>query len=424
LHASLLEILRCPYCGTPLSLVENEALARNGDEIVHGVLGCECCAYPIVEGIPVLMADDAMRRSLRILESGHAEDALLSLMPEGGDGAPNERLRALARGDVETYQEALALLCDDAEGTWFLYHLSDPTYVCAEALLRAVAQQGWPLEGRALDLCGGAGHLSRVLEAQSRKHEDDTPSTVVADLHFWKLWLARRYTAPTAAAVCCDANHPLPFAEGTFSMVLLQDAFPYVWHKRLLADEMMRLAGERGVIVMPHLHSASGENFSAGDTLTPAAYQRLFARLGSRLFSDERLLDDVLERGVVDLSADVTPEELGDEASLTLIGTLRNELFTSYRLSADRDVTGEVAVNPLYRVEKRGRSSILTLEFPTPEYEAEFGDCKRYLPERITVEADLTGPITPEDVGPMYEELRARHVLIDAPIGYAHVRSS
>jgi hypothetical protein len=276
------------------------------------------------------------------------------------------------------------------------------------------------VQGRTLDLCGGAGHLARVLGSLSR--EDAVPATVVADLFFWKLWLARRFTAPEAEAVCCDANHPLPFAESSFSTVLLQDAFPYVWQKRLLAEEMMRLAGADGLIVMPHLHSASGTNFSAGDTLTPAAYQRLFARLGARLFSDERLLDDVLERDVVDLTRDVTPEQLGGEASLTLIATRREDLFRRYRLESPRDVTGEIAVNPLYRVEKRGAASVLTLAFPTPEYEEEFAECRRYLPDRITVDADLTGRIDPEAVGPAYAELRDRRVLIDAPLGYVPVR--
>ena len=54
-------------------------------------------------------------------------------------------------------------------------------------------------------------------------------------------------------------------------MVVLADAFPYIWHKRACAEEMMRLAGEDGLVVMPHLHSSLGFNYSAGDCLTPAA---------------------------------------------------------------------------------------------------------------------------------------------------------
>ena len=39
----------------------------------------------------------------------------------------------------------------------------------------------------------------------------------------------------------------------------------------------MRAVGPRGVIVLPHLHSSLGENFSAGMTLTPAGYASLLS---------------------------------------------------------------------------------------------------------------------------------------------------
>ena len=42
--------------------------------------------------------------------------------------------------DTATYREALELLCDDAEGTYFFYRFTDPTFVTAEALLQAVGQ--------------------------------------------------------------------------------------------------------------------------------------------------------------------------------------------------------------------------------------------------------------------------------------------
>jgi SAM-dependent methyltransferase len=317
-----------------------------------------------------------------------------------------------------TYREALGLLCDDPEGTYFLYRFSDPTHVTVEALVRALAQREWPVRGRILDLCGGTGHLTRVLTSLRPAGDTPEPGTVLADSYFWKLWLARRFIAPDAAPVCCDANQPLPFARDTFSTVLLADAFPYIWHKRLLAEEMMRLAGEDGVVVMPHLHSALGENFSAGDTLTPSAYRGLFAPQGPRLFSDRRLFDDVIERRLVDLTRDVSPEQLGAEPSLTLVASRRANLFRRYEVPEDRSVTGQLTVNPLYRVERSGASSILTLGFPTPEYEEEFGACRRYMPDHVTVEADLTVPILPEALGSRYAELRDRRVLIDAPEAY------
>ncbi|MEQ1855147.1 MAG: hypothetical protein ABL963_01690 [Longimicrobiales bacterium] len=416
MHQSLLELLRCPYCGTALELVENAALVLDGGDVREGVLGCECCAYPVVAGIPVLIADDATRRALHVLEEGRRDEALVQLMGIT-DPARQRRFLSLVQGPNPTFREALALLCDDAEGTWCLHRFTDPVFLTMETLIGALGQEVWPFQGRVLDLCGGFGHLTRVLQAQ-RSGDPLPDSTILADIGFWKLWLATRFTAPGATAICCDGNSPLPFERDAFSLVLLADAFPYIWHKRMLADEIMRLVGKSGLVVMPHLHSALGENFSAGDTLTPAAYHALFAPVQPRLFSDERLLDDVIEGRVVDLTANVTPAEIGAEASVTLIASPRAALFRRYVVPTAREIRGVLAVNPLYAAERRGSSTTLVLRFPTPEYEAEFEACRRYLPERITLEADLTPPITEESLGGAYTYLREHRVLIDAPVGY------
>ena len=57
MNLSLLELLRCPYCGNRLSLVDNISLKRVSSTVDSGVLGCECCAFPVVSGIPTLIAN-------------------------------------------------------------------------------------------------------------------------------------------------------------------------------------------------------------------------------------------------------------------------------------------------------------------------------------------------------------------------------
>ena len=418
MHDSLLEILRCPYCGTSLSLVENDALLRNGPRVESGILGCECCAFPIVDGIPVLMADDLTRSAIDSLEDGRTDDALIAFL--GLDEQQAAAFVALrSTRSPATFLETLAILSHDAEADYLAYRLSDPTYLTSEAVVRALGQERPGLGHRALDVCGGAGHLTRVLSGVRPPSETDVESgTVLLDLSFWKLWLAARFTSPGCAPVCCDANHPLPFARDSFSTALLSDAFPYIWHKRLLADELMRLVGPDGLVVMPHLHSAHGDNFSAGDTLTPEAHQDLLAPQQPRLFRDGLLLENLLAHRRVDLSHATSPRELGDEPSFTLVASRDPDVFREYEVPDESGVTGELRVNPLYRVERRGESSILTLTFPTPEYAEEFADCRRYLPESLTVRADLTGLITPSIVGSDYAELRRRRVLLDAPRHY------
>lgn len=429
MHENLLDLLRCPFCGTRVSLVDNDALVRTDDGIESGVLGCECCAFPIVAGIPVMIADETTRRAMQELEAGRGEDALFTLL--GLDETGGAAFRALlARGDQATYRDAIGILSPDPEGTYFVYRFSDPTYLLAQAVLQALGQQRWTVSGRVLDVCGGSGHLTRVITSLQSTGGTVFPGAVLADVYYWKLWLASHITAPECAPVCCDANQPLPFHREAFSMTVLSDAFPYIWHKRLLAEEMMRLTGPEGAVVMPHLHSALGDNFSAGMTLTPTAYMDLFAPQQPRLFSDAALLTQLLDGHALDLTHSVSPADLGTEPSFTLVASPHTDLFRRYQLPDAGDVEGELTVNPLYRVERRGNTSVLALTFPTPEYEEEFGDCRRYLPETVTVAADLTGPLDAASVrsslrsspasspGSDYEDLRRRRVLIDAPRRY------
>jgi hypothetical protein len=279
--------------------------------------------------------------------------------------------------------------------------------------VRALAQQPSAFDGRTLDLCGGSGHLTRLLAGLHPGRE-----VVLADKYFWKLWLARTITAPTSIPVCCDGNQPLPFVPATFRAVVLSDSFPYIWQKRLLADEMVRLTAPGGTILMPHLHSSLGENFSAGMTLTPESYRNLFAAAAPRLFSDQVLLDQALAGGAIDLTGNRSPEELGTEPSFTLVASHREEVFRRYQPSGLPAMSGTLVVNPLYGVERRGTSTVLTLQFPTPEYEEEFRESRRYLLDSLTLEGDLSGVIAPEAVGPRLDELRQRRILIDAPSHY------
>ena len=434
-----LDLLRCPFCGTRLSVVDNAALDRGRDRIETGVLGCECCAFPVVAGIPILIADDATRDAMHTLEAERRDEALHMLL--GLDGARLDAFRRLhADGAQPTYRDLLGVLCLDAEADYMLHRFSDPTSLLVEALLDVLARPRQPETagsppasvsprrrgarptspaaapafapaGRVLDLCGGSGHFTRLLLRQPA-----CAGAVLADVHFWKLWLAARIVAPQCEPVCCDANSPLPFADRLFETVLLSDAFPYIWHKRQLAGEMQRAATDDGVIVMPHLHSAHGENHSAGDTLSPTAYRDLFARWEPRLFDDRPLLTGVLDERVLDLASDVSPAACGDTPSITLVATRDPAPYRRHDVLDRLDVSGVLTVNPLYRVHYAAGVSRLTLTFPTPEYEEEFALVNRYLPASVTVEADLRGAVTPGDS--RYAELRRRRIVIDAPRGY------
>ena len=416
MQVTLLDSMRCPFCGTRLRPVDNAALVRTATHIKAGVLGCECCAFPVIAGIPVLLADDTTRAAMHALERGDPKDALATVLDVTRAQAA-ELARAQA-ADVLTYREAITLLAPDAEGTYFLHRFSDPTFVPAEALLRALGRAAAHTGGPCLDLCGGTGHLTHALAGASGNAAPAGDGTVIADLYFRKLWLATHITAPGADGVCCNADAPLPFMADRFSLVVLMDAFPYIWHKRLCAHEMMRVARPDGIIALPHLHSSEGENLSAGDPLSPSAYRDLFAPFQPALFNDARLLDRLIDEASIDLTDDQPPDQLSGEPSLTLVASRRPGLRQRFVALAPTGVAGVLAVNPLYAIEVRDGRSTLTLQFPTAEYEAEFEHCRRYLPDRVTVDGDLSGPIDPQQLGPRYPELRRRRVILDVPLRY------
>lgn len=414
MHHGMLEWLQCPFCGTRATIVDSSPTVERDGQIESGVIGCECCAYPVVDGIPVLVADETTRAAMHQLEAGDSSGALESLL--GLEGERAEAFRALRRRPEDlTYRAAIGVLSPDPEGTYFLYRFSDPTYVMAQSLIQAIEDHPRLRTGRAIDLCGGSGHLTRVLAGSSTRTD-----VVLADVYYWKLWLAKEFTAPRCSPVCCDANNPLPFSAETFQLAVLSDAFPYIWHKRLLADEMVRLVGRDGTVVMPHLHSSLGENFSAGMTLTPASYRDLFSGLAPRLFADSALLDDILGHGQVDLSAAVTAEGLGSAPSFTLVASHDESLFRRFSVPAPSlgVGAGELRVNPLYVVEADNNGSVLTLRFPNDDYEAEFGDCKRYLPAKVRLPGDARGPLDRTTLGPTSEHFLRSRVLLDVPLRY------
>lgn len=427
MHPSLLALLRCPFCGSALLLQEVLPVLRDGDAVLSAVLGCACCAYPVVAGIPVIIAGDRERAVMNAIEAGRHDDAL-ALMLEL-EGPRRDAFHALvAKGTGATYRDAIGVLSPDAEGTYFVYRLSDPTFVTASGVLRALAQTRHALSGWTVDVCGGSGHLTRLLASlrgagAGSGARSSSGGTIIADVYFWKLWLATRMTAPGTHAVCCDANDPLPFVRGFASLVMLSDAFPYIWRRRALAEELIRLVDARGTLLLPHLHSARGENFSAGMTLQPAGYADIFAPLAPRLYPDSALFDGLVAGATVDLTHPRAPEAFGDEPSLTLVASRAPEVFARFAVPAPTAVAGALAVNPLYAAKRTAAGTRLTLTFPTPEYEAEFGACRRYLPDALEVAADLTAPLDPTALraslgGEVYDDLRRRLVLIDAPPGY------
>ena len=414
MRAETLDILRCPYCGGRLELVTSSYHRRDADEIHDGILGCHCCVFPVVAGIPVLHLQPGTSTAREQVEAGQPDRALRTLFGLEDDGQA-ARFEALAASDTATYRELVEALGLTFEGGYFLYRFSDPTYVVAHAVVGAVARTALGDGGRAIDLCGGSGHLTRSLLDLS------SPPPVLADLYFPKIWLARRFMAPGCEPVCCDGNAPLPFARGVFRYAMCSDAFMFIWTKRQFVSEMVRLIddGDAGVVVINNTHNQRVWCPSHGQPLPPEGYRDLFETLEPRLFGEVGLLADVVKGGPLDLARQDSPETLDADPALTIVASRRTDLFAPHRLAPPpSDARGEFRVNPLYVIETDADPVEFRLHFPSKDYEQEYAACRQYLPDHAAIDrASLTALTTGRLPSHLLDLLR-RRVIVDLPKHY------
>jgi uncharacterized protein YbaR (Trm112 family) len=411
-----LDVLRCPYCGGHVTLVESLFHRRTANEIHDGILGCHCCIFPVVDGIPVMHLLDAASTARGHLEAGRPDLARRTMF--GLDtGEQAAAFEALASSDTATYRETVEALGPTFEGGYFLYRFSDPTYVVAQAVTRAVGAAVLGGTRRAIDICGGSGHVTRSLLDLS------AAPPILADLYYAKVWLARRFTAPGCEPVCCDGNAPMPFARGAFHFAMCTDAFMYIWTKRQLAGEMERLVDsaaedDAGAVLIGHTHNERMWSPSHGQPLSPEAYAALFERTAPRVFGELGLFDDVVRGGPLDLSRRDDPATLDCNPALTIIASRNPRVFARHPLQQPEAASGELRINPLYAVEQGEDRLHLRLAFPSEDYEQEYGACRQYLPEELTLDRSAVASLKTGHVAGDMAELFRRKVIVDLPKRY------
>jgi uncharacterized protein YbaR (Trm112 family) len=408
-----LDVLRCPYCGGRLSLVDSLFHRRTAGEIHDGILGCHCCIFPLVDGIPVLHVLPAATVARDHLQAGRPELARRAMFGLDDDSQA-EAFDAVASSDSATYRDTVEALGPNFEGGYFLYRFSDPTYIVAQAVARAVGSTVLGGARRGIDICGGSGHVTRTLLDLS-----DVPP-VLADLYFAKVWLARRFTAPGCEPVCCDGNAPMPFARGAFSFAMCTDAFMYIWTKRQFVGEMERLVDsgrEPGAVLIGHTHNERTWSPSHGQPLSPEGYADLFESLEPRIFGEGHLFADVVAGGPLDLTRRDDQATLDKSPALTIIASRDPGVFARHPLTQPA-AAGELRINPLYALEPDGDRVRLRLEFPNEEYADEYGACRQYLPETLTLDRSAVADLAAGKVSGALVELLRRKVIVDLPKRY------
>ena len=418
MRTDTLDLLRCPYCGGRLALVDGLFHEAAGDTIQHGVLGCHCCLFPVVDGVPVMHLLPASVTALDQIKAGRADLARRTMFGLD-DAAQAAAFDAVASSPTATYRETVEAFGPNFEGGYFLYRFSDPTYLVAQALVRAIGSTVLRGGGRAVDICGGSGHVTRTLLDLS------SAPPILADLYFAKIWLARQFTAPGCEPVCCDGNAPMPFARGAFAFAMCTDAFMYIWTKRQFVGEMERLidtsrrGAAPGAILIGHTHNERTWSPSHGQPLSPEGYANLFETIEPRVFGELGLFDDVVSGGPLDLSRRDDQQTLDANPALALVASRDPQVFAAHPLQPIPErPAGELRLNPLYAVTPESDRVRLRLRFPDSEYEDEYGACRRYLPEEITLGRDAVAAIEGGRISADVADLLRRKVIVDLPKRY------
>ena len=70
----LLELMKCPYCGTDLEI--EDIYSETEEEIINGCIKCECDTYPILEGILILKNTPTKKYIIEYLKKKEIQKAV------------------------------------------------------------------------------------------------------------------------------------------------------------------------------------------------------------------------------------------------------------------------------------------------------------------------------------------------------------
>ena len=449
----LVSRLACPDCRAGLAFTPAEAppSARGP----YGVLRCPCAAYPVVDGVPVILKGTVAVRSIsdarvvgagpdaadlvRLIEAGRGEDALvrllafpvcpwpLNLTPAGrawsaarpvraaGLAVRRRTLRRWLRAKDLTAEDWLSLFYHRSPTlfdpfSYFFFRFAQPRHLATLALVPAL-----PRDRPVLDLACGYGHTLHALTAGALGGEAPRDAVGV-DQNFHQAWVGQHWVAPAARFVCADAERPLPFADGAFGSALCVDAFHYLHDKAAAARELRRVTAG-GPVVLARVGNAGVEP-NEGEELAPEAYAALLGPEPSQWFSEDALVDAYL--------AGETPDPTVPTDIAALAGTK-----WLYGVSAEAGrpagrpvlarlhTAGRLSPNPLYAARNVGAAVGLRFRFPSPWYAFENARMAEYHAPTATLDADALRDLGAGRRTDRLGRLSDRFVVIGMPDRYA-----
>src|SRR5262249_27473323 len=158
---------------------------------------------------------------------------------------------------------------------------------------------------------------------------------------------------------------------------------------------------------------------SHGQPLTSDGYAALFETLEPHVFGEQQLFEDVVNGGPLDLSRRDDAATLDANPALTIVASRDPRVFRPHSLPPRATgPAGELRVNPLYAQHPEGDRIRLRLQCPNEEYAEEYGACRQYLPEELTIDRRTLAALESGQASGDLLELLRRKVIVDLPNRY------
>jgi len=364
-----LATLRCPYCYGPL---QHEREVDVGG--IHcAIVRCPCSRFPVIEGVVALdrkpgewfAGNPSLLRLVEARDAGALEQHLLQV---------HQVPAAVLRGACETFEDALdaaqSVGVNAARAEWLLHmRYWHRTPKCL-ALMRLV--EALPAPATVVDVGGGAGHVSSILDAYLAPR-----ASIILDASLLFLLLGRWLAggARTVTRVYCDGALPLPVVDGIADAIVSADAIHYMIPKASILGELGRIAAPGASVCLTHLHNAqSPDEPYQGFALPPAVWRVLCERAFG---PDGVLLDDAAVR------AGELATPVADSSHTRSLTYLRATPVSERRFERSLE---RAIVNPAYDVVREDGAVVLQRRTLSASYESEFVDGGIPARARITVE--------------------------------------
>ena len=391
----LLELMKCPYCGTDFEI--DEVYSENKEKIINGCINCECNEYPILEGILILKNTATKECIIEYLKKGEIEKAValsfgdytndICRVADFIEPKPFGKLfkknllsfvNSYSKKIYKKYSDKSLSFCDVlGNGSFEIYlkhRFSSQTFWSLYPFIKLLRKK----RKRILEVCCGAGHASFVISKYVNPDE-----LICVDGEFKSLYLAKKYFS-NAEFINIDANYSLPFKDDIFSSVLMMDAFHYVDARALLAKEFERVLNKEGMLLLLHIHNALVENVVAGKPLFPSTWVGLFD-LNVKALPEKAVIEDFILRDRLDLSKKYSEEELNSSDAIIMTRGVDSDCFDELWKDI-LEVKENLIINPIYKMKLEGDKILLEREFPSEFFRKEYPLTKKYLPERCLID--------------------------------------